>query len=204
MNPKVTTISSTTNIMALLKDNTSVAHKQLEKSSYFKRLFADDYTIDEYALLLSYFYGFYTSIESKIFDDLPSEYTHYLQHRKKSHLLYQDLISLGINVHDIPICNDLLDVTTFAKKMGCLYVLEGSLLGGRVIGRHLKEHFGESVLLPLNFYSCYGDNLNTEWQSFSLFMGQYFNHQHNDVINEVIDNANATFVALQQWTQNNS
>jgi heme oxygenase len=92
--------------------------------------------------------------------------------------------------------------------MGVLYVLEGSLLGGRIIGQHLTAHFGEQILLPLNFYSCYGADLYPQWQSFSLYMGQCFNQQSSEIINEVIDSANATFATMQQWieycsTQNN-
>jgi heme oxygenase len=82
-----------------------------------------------------------------------------------------------------------------------LYVLEGSLLGGRVIGRHLKEHFGENIVLPLNFYRCYGADLIVQWQGFSLFMGECFNYQNDEVINEVIDSANVTFSSLQQWVE---
>jgi heme oxygenase (biliverdin-IX-beta and delta-forming) len=192
---------SVINIMTLLKTNTSTAHKKLEKSSCFKRLFADDYTMDEYALLLSYFYSFYNAIEPMIFNDLPSESLSHLQHRTKSHLLHQDVNFLGVNTNELAICKVLPNISTFTNKMGVLYVLEGSLLGGRVIGQHLKKHFGEDTLLPLNFYSCYGADLQTEWQNFALFMGQCFNHQPDNVINDVVDSANATFTALQQWIE---
>jgi heme oxygenase len=187
------------NIMALLKDNTATAHKQLEKSFCFKRLFANDYTMNEYAQLLSYFYRYYAATESLLFADLPSEYQSYLQHRRKTHLLSHDLNCLNVNPDSLPECKTLPRLTTFAKKMGALYVLEGSLLGGRVIGRHLQAHFGENTVLPLNFYSCYGADLIVQWQGFSLFMGECFNHQNDELINDVIDSANMTFSSLQQW-----
>jgi heme oxygenase len=189
------------NIMTLLKDNTSVAHKQLEKSPCFKRLFANDYKTSEYADLLSYFYGYYAAIEPLLFNDLPTEHQSDLQHRTKTHLLQQDLALLNVNTDSLPLCKAIPNLTTFAQKMGVLYVLEGSLLGGRIIGQHLKEHFGADVALPLNFYSGYGADLHLEWQKFSQFMGQYFNHQEKAIIDEVINSANATFSALQQWVE---
>jgi heme oxygenase len=189
------------NMMTLLKENTATAHKQLEKTPCFKRLFASDYTISEYTQLLSFFYSYYAAIEALLFKDLPPEYHHTLQHRTKTHLLYQDLTTLNVDIDELPVCEILPSLSTFAKKMGALYVLEGSLLGGRVIGRHLTEHFGADTLLPLNFYSCYGTDLPIQWQGFSVFMGQCFNHQNNDVINEVVDSANATFATLQQWVE---
>jgi heme oxygenase len=187
--------------MTLLKDNTANAHKQLEKSSCFKRLFASDYTTSEYARLLTYFYSFYNAIEPILFNDLsPVDHAH-LQHRAKTHLLYQDLTAFNINVDKLPVCDVLPSLTTFAKKMGTLYVLEGSSLGGRVIGEHLKKHFSADAVLPLKFYTSYGADLHLEWQKFALFMGQCFNHQNDQIINEVVDSANATFIALQQWME---
>jgi heme oxygenase len=189
------------NIMTLLKENTATAHKQLEKSSCFKRLFANDYSINEYAQLLSYFYGYYEAIEPILFNELPTEYYPNLQHRTKTHLLHQDLTSLNVNADALPVCEVIPSLITFAQKMGVLYVLEGSLLGGRVIGQHLTEHFDADALLPLNFYNGYGADLHLEWQKFSLFMGQCFNHQDKAITDEVIDSANATFATLQQWVE---
>jgi heme oxygenase len=188
-------------IMTLLKNHTSTAHKQLENTRFLKRLFAVDYTTAEYTQLLSYFYSYFAAVEPLLFADLPTESHTYLQHRTKTHLLQQDLISLGVNPDALVVSHILPPLTTFAQKMGVLYVLEGSLLGGRIIGQHLKSHFGEHVLLPLNFYSCYGADLHLQWQNFSIFMGQSFNHQGDAVINEVIESATQTFVSLQQWIE---
>jgi len=188
-------------IMTLLKNHTAVAHKQLENVPFLKRLFASDYTTTEYTRLLSYFYSYFIAVEPLLFADLPHEYSPQLQHRTKTHLLRQDLVSLGVNVDSLPKSHLLPDLTTFAKKMGVLYVLEGSLLGGRIIGQHLKKHFGEDVCLPLNYYSCYGIDLHGQWQNFALFMGQCFDHQSDEIIHEVIDSANETFDSLQKWIE---
>lgn len=201
----MTTETSTTinnaNIMTQLKTQTATAHKQLEKSACFKRIFAEDYSLNEYARLLSYFYSYFMAIEPLIFAELPNEYHGYLQHRRKIPFLIQDLTALHIDINTLASCNVLPPLTSIAQKMGAFYVLEGSLLGGRVISEHLKKQLGESVFSALNFYNCYGENLYPEWQKFNLLMCQRFDNQSNEVINELISNANATFATLQQWVE---
>lgn len=189
------------NIMMRLKNDTGTAHKQLEKSACFKRLFADDYTISEYAQLLGFFYGYFSAIEPVLFVDLSQGYHSGLQYRTKTHLLRQDLTFLSTNADELSLCETLPELASFAQKMGSLYVLEGSLLGGRVIGRHLTSHFGTDIVSALNFYHCYGDNLDRQWRGFSAFMMHSFDNQNDEVINEVIGSANATFTTLQQWVE---
>ncbi len=189
------------NIMTLLKNNTAIAHKQLENVPFFKRLFASDYTTTEYKHLLSSFYRYFAAVEPILFADLPPESHPHLLHRIKTHLLRQDLVSLDVNVEALAMSHILPPLTTFAQKMGVLYVLEGSQLGGRIISQHLKNHFGARTALPINFYSCYGTDLHLQWQGFSLYMGESFNHQNDAVIHEVIDSANATFASLQKWIE---
>jgi len=189
------------NIMMHLKNDTAAAHKNLEKSACFKRLFADDYTLSEYAQLLGFFYGYFSAIEPVLFADLPQQYHSDLQYRAKIQLLRQDLTFLDTNADELPLCETLPELTSSAQKMGALYVLEGSLLGGRVISRHLISHFGADIVSALNFYHCYGDNLDKQWRGFSAFMMHCFDKQNDKVINEVIDAANATFTTLQQWVE---
>lgn len=188
------------NIMVRLKNDTQAAHQHLEKDPCFKRLFAKDYRLNEYTQLLSYFYGYFSGIEPALFDDLPAELHSQLLYRRKTHLLQQDLNVLGVhNADSLPICSALPDLTTFAKKMGALYVLEGSLLGGRVIGRHLSQQLGDDVSSALNFYHCYGTDLETQWRGFAVLMTQCFDSQPEAEINAVLASATATFTTLGQW-----
>lgn len=188
------------NIMVRLKNDTQAAHQHLEKAPCFKRLFAKDYRLNEYTQLLSYFYGYFSGIEPLLFDNLPAELHSQLLYRRKTHLLQQDLNVLGINsAGNLPICEALPNLTTFAQKMGALYVLEGSLLGGRVIGRHLSQQLGDDVSSALNFYHCYGADLETQWRGFAVLMTQCFDSQPEAEINAVLASATATFATLGQW-----
>jgi heme oxygenase len=188
-------------IMANLRQGTAAAHKQLEKSSCFKRLFANDYQLDEYASLLSYFYGFFAAIEPTLFKDLPTSYRDCVKHRQKTQLLRKDLAFFDKNTDDLAICDNLPPMNNFAEKMGVLYVLEGSMLGGRMIGRHLSKHFQTDIQPALNFYHCYGENLDKEWQAFSAMMNRCFADAESTEHSEILAAANATFMGLQAWVE---
>jgi heme oxygenase len=194
-------LSQTPTVMSQLKSKTTPAHKQLELTPCLKRLFAGDYTIDEYASLLSYFYSYFNAIEPLLFDDIPAQYQSQLAHRRKIEFLQKDLLFLNVDINQLTACNILPPLDSFAKKMGAMYVLEGSLLGGRIIGQHLKNHFDTDMSPALNFYSCYGANLDTEWRNFATLMVQCFDSDNQALTNEVIESANATFLALQQWLE---
>jgi heme oxygenase (biliverdin-IX-beta and delta-forming) len=188
-------------IMANLRQGTATAHKQLEKSLCFKRLFANDYQIEEYTVLLGYFYGFFAAIEPILFKDLPASYRDCVKYRQKTQLLRKDLEFFDKNTDDLTVCDTLPPMNNFAEKMGVLYVLEGSMLGGRMIGRHLSKHFQTDIQPALNFYHCYGENLDKEWQAFSAMMNRCFADAESTEHSEILAAANATFMGLQAWVE---
>ncbi len=192
-------LSATLNVMAELKTKTHSAHKELEKLHCFKRLFSDDYQIDEYSRLLGSFYGVFCAVEPLLFSNLPADQQPLLRHRVKTPCLKLDLAVFGKNPHDLPSCQNIPDLETFGKKMGALYVLEGSTLGGRIIGKHLSNHFGAQVGPALNFYGCYGQNVDVEWRSFIHIMDSHFSGE--PAVDEVVQAACATFAGLQQWLE---
>jgi heme oxygenase len=185
--------------MMRLKNDTAKVHQQLEKSPCFKRLFASDYALAEYTDLLKGFYGYYAAIEPQLFNSLPVAYQGSLLHRKKIHLLQKDLHFLGCNTEDLAVCAVLPELLTFAQKLGAIYVLEGSTLGGRVIGRHLTRHFGEKITPALHFYNSYGANLDKEWHAFTALMLRYFDYQTELAKDAAAATARATFTSLEQW-----
>ncbi len=190
-------------IMKQLRDETQSSHKEIESVSCFKRLFSPDYSLEEYRNLLIGFYGYHEAIESILFEELPEFSVTTLQHRSKCSSIILDLQALGINKDDIiqlPLCDKLPQLNSFAQHMGAFYVLEGSTLGGQVISRRLLEHFGQQILQALNYYQCYGEQVGTEWRNFQVFLSQHFNNDDKQT-RELINSANATFKALTEWMQ---
>jgi heme oxygenase (biliverdin-IX-beta and delta-forming) len=190
-------------IMALLKSETSTAHRQLERNRSLSRLFQSDYSISEYQELIGKFYGYFSAIEPLIFNDLKIENSQVLRHRSKTPSLANDLALLEVNGSTLTsrsCCENLPLLDSFARRMGALYVLEGSTLGGRIISKHLKEHFGEAIKDKLNYYQSYGDNLMSEWAAFQQFMTDHFDGK-TDEITEVVSAAIETFSCLDSWLQ---
>lgn len=71
-------------------------------------------------------------------------------------------------------------------------------LGGRIISKRLKDHFGDAILDKLNYYNCYGENVGTEWKGFQNFMASQFDDEDAE-IPDVVEAANHTFLSLHQW-----
>lgn len=58
--------------------------------------------------------------------------------RRRSDRIAGDLAALGVDASSVPDCPDAPRPTSTAEALGCLYVLDGSALGGRVVNRHLR------------------------------------------------------------------
>ncbi len=190
-------------VMSLLRTETDSVHRRLERTHCFVRLFESDYSFQEYQDLIVKFYGFFSALEPLIFGNLSQAHQAVLGDRKKTALLVKDLALMGLTeMQDvvIPQCKKLPQLTSFARKMGALYVLEGSTLGGRVISKRLKEHFGGIIFEKLNYYQCYGDDLMVNWKSFQEFMAKQFDGNEFE-IQEAISAAIDTFNCLEHWLE---
>jgi heme oxygenase (biliverdin-IX-beta and delta-forming) len=188
-------------VMSLLRTKTTSAHKQLEQAKCLARLFEQDYSMPEYQDLLCRFYGFFSAIEPLIFDNLPKTHIATLGRKIKTDFLAKDISLFGVSeaeLRSIPRCDKLPNLCSFARQMGALYVLEGSTLGGRIISKRLKDHFGDAILDKLNYYNCYGENVGTEWKGFQNFMASQFDDEDAE-IPDVVKAANDTFLSLHQW-----
>jgi heme oxygenase len=127
-------------ILQRLKCETRLEHEHLE---YRLDLLHDNVTGERYDALLQGFYGFYAPLEIRL---LQRPEWHALQfeatQRRKVPLLRRDLQSRGLSLQQIdslPVCSTLPDVSTLTQTLGCLYVLEGSTLGGQILARHFAR-----------------------------------------------------------------
>lgn len=185
-------------IMAKLGLETSSAHASIERSPPMRAIFAEDYSLEDYRSLLRRLREFYFPFEEKIFCELPANLAEKLAHRRKTHLLDADLRALGdisASISDVA----LPALSSFERRMGGLYVIEGATLGGQIIRKHLHRHFGSPVAGALSFYSGYGKQAAQEWRAFGASLGSLFDKAERDAQNEVVAGANATFSALEAW-----
>ena len=77
--------------------------------------------------------------------------------------------------------------------MGALYVLEGSTLGGLVIGRHVGGLHGEGV--PLAYYAGRGREAGPLWRTFRERLDGLAPAQETEAFAAGV----ATFEAMRRW-----
>jgi heme oxygenase len=186
-------------VHATLKQRTRDSHVALEAKLHV--LLTDELSLDQYASVQKKLYGFYRPIEERLSSIRGWDEPEFqLADRFKLPLLIDDLASLAVDSEELarlPICESLPPLPGVAEAFGCLYVLEGSTLGGRIITGHLKR------VLPLDegrgcsFFNSYGPDVARMWSS---FLGTLLRHcdRHGDA-DVVVQSACHTFACLDRW-----
>ncbi len=182
-----------------IKQQTAQNHAAMENSILMKPIINRELSLDSYKKILTKFYGFFQPLENSInrFSDIPN-YLPDLETRRKSLAIKEDLHRLGYK-NEIDICTDLPEITTLSQALGCLYVMEGSTLGGRMISKIIKE----SLLLDkdsgVSFFSGYGEETGKKWKLFCQALTVFSTAAKDD--NTIINAANETFIKIKNWVE---
>jgi heme oxygenase len=156
-------------LRGVLREGTRDLHARIEEQMAIEQRVRDRAA---YVELLKGFHGFYVPVETKLCAFVPAFRASGidLAERMKSVKLASDLHALG--EHTLEHCDDdmALVIDTFPRAVGCLYVLEGSTLGGQVIQRHIKAALGFDAASGAAFFSGYGSQTGAMWQSFLRFL----------------------------------
>ncbi len=126
--------------VARLRADTRDAHAQIETAPALVRLVAQDLTRQEYIIILQHLQALHAHLEPAIAGELETipEAASMLDGSRPRRLA-EDLTWFGAPALAPP---SLPDLSGPAAALGALYVIEGSGLGGRVIGRHIAECLG--------------------------------------------------------------
>ncbi|ATB45434.1 biliverdin-producing heme oxygenase [Corallococcus macrosporus] len=159
--------------MQRLKSETRPHHERTEAQV---RLMDPDLTPTAYRRHLEALHGFYGPLETRLaglgLDAVAGLSVHA---RWKVPLLVEDLRALGhddASLAHLPRCGGLPSLAGVPEALGCLYVLEGSTLGGQLILRHLRRHFDGTPLGPFAFFRAYGDDVGPRWRAFGEAVNQ--------------------------------
>lgn len=151
-------------ILTRLRSATDATHQALHTHPLLLPLTGNSATEAEYVRVLRCFYGFYAPLENNILNSTLA--ADYRAHASPSvSWLIEDLRFYHQPLEEVAACQALPWVGDLADLLGFLYVKEGSLLGGRVILKHL------STSLParqssFRFFSGLGENTGRHWQEF--------------------------------------
>ena len=153
-------------ILERLKSATGDAHDRVEALAASDRIMNGTLTAGEYRRLVLRNYLLHAAYEP-LLDTVAARYTLdelRFQERKKLPFLERDLRELNLRIPGVEFIPSLVP-DTVQQVLGCMYVLEGSTLGGAVIRRRLTS-IPEFAGIPFHFYGCYGDRTGAMWNSF--------------------------------------
>jgi len=187
-------------VLTRLRAETRSHHDAIEAAL---DLTSETITRDAYQRTLEKFHGFYLPLEVGLLNIGGwVERGLDLTHRQKTHLLETDLHALGVNDCDtLAVCADLPPHGTVSAAFGCLYVLEGSTLGGQVITQLLRKKLGVTPETGGAFFNGYGQQTGAMWQAFRAAIIACVQPCDED---EVVSAAKETFLKLHGWMSRQS
>jgi heme oxygenase len=160
-----------------------------------RRLFASDYTLAEYGGHLTRLLGFFEPLHRAASRLAPREVVTHFASRTAA--LRQDLVAMERPLTEIDAVAHCtrLPVLTRDGIPGCLYVMLGSMLGGRVIAGRLQSTLGPAA--SLRFYGGLGSEGDARW---AAFCSELDGCGPGDVP-AICGAAKATFDAYNAWMQ---
>ncbi len=189
-------------ILGKLREKTAALHLAIEESTLLRHFKEKTITLSTYSTILHKFYGYYVPLEKALErHDNISAYLPDYRTRTKVPLLSQDLESLEKEKGGIPleICPEIPSLATLSHAFGCLYVIEGSTLGGRIITKIVQDQFGIDVDSGGMYFHGYGPETGEKWKVFCQSLTDYaLLTQEED---HIIEGANQTFQTLKNWLE---
>lgn len=187
-----------TDVMLVLRENTRGEHTAMEEAVNLPtRLLC----MISYRNLLCRFYGFYAALENTINENTWPDISGLPDvSLTKSFWLRNDLLALGMRhkeIFSLPLCQPLPELHSREQVMGCLYVIEGSMLGGQIISRSIKTSLKLDEQSGARFFHGYGAQTGPNWRKFGDAMRALI--ITDDQQNQTLHTAKETFTAFQNW-----
>lgn len=179
-------------LLERLRRETSGLHRNVEDMT---DLPGSVCTREDYVDLLQRLYGFHTAVEARLAD--PSWARGWLDlgialpTHKRAHLLSKDLLSLGAGPVEAAVPLPGLD--NIGQALGCLYVVEGSSLGGRVLAPAFRAALGD---VPSGFFDSDERMHPHPWRAVRAGLRQYDETAGSG--DDVVLGAQGTFLAFGQ------
>lgn len=171
-----------------LRDATLQVHTRMHGHDGFAAIQDETIGLASYRDLLARLYGFYVPFEAEAGIGVD-----------RSGWLREDLASLGLTseaLRALPRCADIPSLANAGRRLGALYVVEGSALGGRVLARKLSRLFVGSEIAGRRFFLS-GGSPSGSW---SGFLGQLAAVPDDRAVwRDIVLAAMETFEVFEDW-----
>lgn len=185
-----------------LRNATAQSHTSLEALPISASIMNPNVSNAEYALYLDLMHNVVKDAEDNIFPGISDIVTD-MSDRNKSHLLEQDLKTLGIaKEKNAKPLSESLENTSKGFAMGIFYVIEGSSLGGRVILKNINAALGHTIENGAAYFGGYGGQTGSYWKNFLAQLTQYADQNNN--ADEIIAGADYAFNAISNHFSENA
>lgn len=154
-------------------------------------------TLDRYRARLSLLLGFHRPLERRLARVDLGAVGLDLGARLRTPLLEQDLRCLGVDPAQVPDCDDLPALPALPEALGCLYVLEGSTLGGQVVSRHVRETMDIVPGRGGSFFAGDGRDVGAMWRDFRAALAAGCPSEAE--VERAGEVAARTFASFNQW-----
>ena len=173
----------------LLREATREVHQRLHRHDGFAAIQNSTINIAEYRFLLLRLYGFYVPLEPAAAIG-----------RDRSVWLEDDLSALNVDRRTIaaaPLCSNIPCLNSAQGQLGVRYVIEGSALGGRELGRGLDGLLGHGVARGRRFFLGRGSGTGEAWRGYLAHLSAASDEP--EVRAAIIKAAIETFKVFEQW-----
>ncbi len=157
---------------------------------------------ERYVWFIAKQYGFHAALEPRLAEILgsppPAALGLDLERRRRAHLYAADLLHFELHPARLPRCAALPSVTSPARALGALYVLEGSTLGGAFLLAQLRRTLGIAPGAGASGIAPYGDGLFGMWVAYTDALDRFV-RENPEQEDEVIEGARETFESMIAW-----
>lgn len=180
-----------------LKKDTLTNHQQLEKMLVVRMKAIR--TKQDYINLLQLFYSYFGGLERSIDRHLDKSILPDYNQRRKSASLAQDITTLGGFPQEVASGTSLPNILNSMQAMAALYVIEGSILGGKFISKMIAQQLNITDNAGLSFFNSYGDNTDAMWNIFKTVLNNQGTSPQGNMM--VVEAANDTFAKFKAWAE---
>lgn len=169
------------------------AHQKLEKEVILKlKAIRSD---KDYAALLKNFNDYFNSLENAIAPYITPDVLADYSQRRNSAYIKQDIAELGGDPAATAV--EVPEIKNALEAMAALYVMEGSIMGGKIIVQMLAK---ANITKGVSFFSGYGEDTGKMWGTFVQALDRTGTNEDDE--NTAVKIANETFNCFAKVFEN--